>query len=558
MTSATIRLKLLASTGPVLLLSMTLLVHHMEGRRRRAEHDAAVEQLAQVEEARTATMAEVAVSISSLSTHYEDLRRDVAVWTQATDQLAVRIGALHMVDPQVIQPALTRYRQALSEQGDRIEAMIRGRLGQQKDIVVISRLPAAMSEIFGTLHDGDPEWKRSLQDLEGVSLQYSITNDQTLATRMRNSWKMVGDNLDFFPAGSRLVLGEIAKSMQSLVANQVMERRIIDDLFRLRIGMYERHLVQMVERAFREATVREERIDWILYGLIAIVICLALGSLMLQGQANRKLASLVELKTRDLEIQQRTVAEQQAIMAASAKLSSLGEMAGGIAHEIKNPLAMIYGRARNLIRLLEKSPDKTDQIRVFAADIAKNCDRIEKIVNGLSTFSRDGSNDPMEAHALERILDDSLDLCRERLRSDGIALRQGNIMAGHLVECQAVQIAQVIVNLINNAVDAVQQLPDKWIELELREGPGIVALAITDSGAGIAQAILEKIMIPFFTTKPIGKGTGIGLSISKFIIEKHGGRLYYDRTSPNTKFVIELPKADIKPVQNTNGLKKTA
>ncbi len=100
---------------------------------------------------------------------------------------------------------------------------------------------------------------------------------------------------------------------------------------------------------------------------------------------------------------------------------------------------------------------------------------------------------------------------------------------------------QVILNLLNNAYDAIQKDTDKWITVETSNKAGLVFLSVTDSGAIIPDEVKAKMMQPFFTTKEIGKGTGLGLSISKGIVESHGGILAIDNSKVNTSFVIQLP-----------------
>jgi signal transduction histidine kinase len=99
-----------------------------------------------------------------------------------------------------------------------------------------------------------------------------------------------------------------------------------------------------------------------------------------------------------------------------------------------------------------------------------------------------------------------------------------------------------LLNLIGNSFDAVQELPEKWIKVNICDLGKEVEISVTDSGLGIPEAIREKITQPFFTTKEIGKGTGLGLSISRGIVESHNGRLFVDATCANTRIVVVLPK----------------
>ncbi len=235
-----------------------------------------------------------------------------------------------------------------------------------------------------------------------------------------------------------------------------------------------------------------------------------------------------------------TRAAEMALLQAS-KLASLGEMAGGIAHEINNPLAIIQGRAVNLIQCLKTDPSNVSRLESFAQGILTTAERIAKIVRGLRSFARDGDRDPVREENLARVVADTLELCRERIRNHGIELRVDAIPETLKVHCRATQIAQVLVNLLNNAHDAVQGKPGAWISL----GVGVVSdgieIRVSDSGPGIAPEIRKKLMEPFFTTKPAGAGSGLGLSISRRIADEHGGRLYLAENAPTTTFVLFLP-----------------
>lgn len=104
------------------------------------------------------------------------------------------------------------------------------------------------------------------------------------------------------------------------------------------------------------------------------------------------------------------------------------------------------------------------------------------------------------------------------------------------------QICQVLINLLNNAYDAIEHKDDPWVEIRVEELASCARIRIFDCGTGIPAAALQRIFDPFFTTKEIGKGTGLCLSISKSLIERQGGRIYMDQNQPHTCFVIELCK----------------
>ncbi|WP_141734254.1 ATP-binding protein [Oligoflexus tunisiensis] len=225
------------------------------------------------------------------------------------------------------------------------------------------------------------------------------------------------------------------------------------------------------------------------------------------------------------------------------KMASLGEMAGSIAHEINNPLAIIQGSAQKLqIRLRHEELNRED-LKHTAGVILKTAERIGRIIKSLRFVARDGSTDPFANTSIKTIVEETLALCEARLKNEEIRIDASLIPADLCCVCRAVQISQVLINLINNAVDAIRDLPEKWIRIEARSQKGMIHIAVTDSGPGIPKELADKIMKPFFTTKGVGKGTGLGLSISRGIAHAHGGDLELDADSPHTRFVLTLPQA---------------
>lgn len=224
------------------------------------------------------------------------------------------------------------------------------------------------------------------------------------------------------------------------------------------------------------------------------------------------------------------------------KMASLGEMAGGIAHEINNPLAIIQGKVAQIRRMFESAKEEKLKVLENLDKIDSTVGRIAKIVHGLRVFSRSGEHDPFEESSILKIAQEAMYLCMERFKASGINL-EIQVKGDSVVECRHVQVSQVIVNLLNNSFDAVQSLEQKWVRITLEEDSVLAIVRVTDSGPGIQDPqIVAKLMQPFFTTKEVGKGTGLGLSISKGLIESQGGRFYLNQTCPNTEFVIELPK----------------
>jgi PAS domain S-box-containing protein len=236
------------------------------------------------------------------------------------------------------------------------------------------------------------------------------------------------------------------------------------------------------------------------------------------------------------------IREKEIQMLQISKLSSLGEMSAGIAHEINNPLAIILGKAQHLKLVLNQESPSMDSVKRGIDVIESTSNRIARIIKGLQIFSRDGNRDAFESKSVRDLIEDTISFCHSRFKNHGTRLDIEEVPADLALDCQATQISQVILNLLNNAFDAVQTLPEKWVRIGVSDLGARVEIRVSDSGTGISPEIAKKILEPFFTTKEVGKGTGLGLSISLGIVKSHGGDLRLDRTAQHTTFVINLPK----------------
>lgn len=280
----------------------------------------------------------------------------------------------------------------------------------------------------------------------------------------------------------------------------------------------------------------------ILLALIGVAIVKLMRMSHALSLANISLESRVVERTKELVQSQETVAKQQQSLFASAKMSALGEMAGGVAHEINNPLATIQMYAEQMKEMVEGGDINNSLLIDATSTIASTTQRIAKIIKGLRSFSRDDKGDPFQPAIVGALIEDTLVFCREQLQNRGIRLDIQVPPEPLTAECRAASISQVILNLIGNACDAIENQSDPWIRVEVFDRSKSVEILVTDSGSGIPKEIRDKIMQPFFTTKEIGKGTGLGLSISRGIIQSHNGEFSYVESSPNTQFRIVIPK----------------
>lgn len=246
----------------------------------------------------------------------------------------------------------------------------------------------------------------------------------------------------------------------------------------------------------------------------------------------------------ELRVYADLVANQQNSLLYSAKMTSLGEMAGGIAHEINNPLAIVIGKTELMISDFEENKVDSKKCLDSLIKIRVTAQRMSKIVKGLLAFSRDGNKDAMEAVDLHTIVSDTVAMVSEKFRNCGINIKV-SVPQGEKVLCRPTQISQVVTNLLSNSFYAIEDHDEKWITVETQNIGSQIRLIITDSGHGIPPEIQEKIMAPFYTTKPVGEGTGLGLSISKGLAEASGGSLLYDPRKPHTTFVLSLERAPV-------------
>ena len=221
----------------------------------------------------------------------------------------------------------------------------------------------------------------------------------------------------------------------------------------------------------------------------------------------------------------------------NSKLATLGEMSAGIAHEINNPLAIISGS----IELLRMHLNEPEKLEAKIESIQRACDRISKIVNSLKKFSRSNERSVYLHHRLSDIVKEVIVLTESKAkRHDTSVLFE--CRSSSLINCDEVEIEQVLVNLINNGIDAVKDYSKKWIKIFLFDEDGVVVIRVMDSGHGIPEKIRTKIFEPFFTTKKIGEGTGLGLSIAKGIIDEHNATIGILENFPNTCFELRFPR----------------
>jgi signal transduction histidine kinase len=234
--------------------------------------------------------------------------------------------------------------------------------------------------------------------------------------------------------------------------------------------------------------------------------------------------------------------KSQEQLVSTAKMVATARMAAGIAHEVNNPLQIIVSQADKIRNFTNSSDEDYEKIEIAAKRIQVVAMRIASINKGLLAISRDAARDPIVEVPVRRVIGLALDLSVAHFESQHVDIRTREFSSHWTVRGRETQLAQVILNLLANAYDAVLEIENRWIHIEVRAEANTIEISIVDSGSGLDAQACKRIFEPFFTTKPVGKGTGLGLSVSQGIVSDHGGELFYDSTAENTRFVIRLPR----------------
>jgi signal transduction histidine kinase len=335
-----------------------------------------------------------------------------------------------------------------------------------------------------------------------------------------------------------------------------------------------------------EATLDDKerwRVYLFFYATALLIVVVYLGIKVARTQAelrsaNEELERRVSERTRDLSQTLKRLKESEAQLVQSEKMSSLGQMVAGVAHEINTPLAYVknsvatardrmpdlrdaLARAERLLEMLRHAEPDPAQLQLAFEELQARLARIRqgRVVEDLDTLTRDG------LHGIEQIVElvanlrnfsrldrskvasfnvnegvrATLLIAQSSLRKIDVERELGDVPS---ITCSPSQVNQVLLNLLNNSAQAMDK-PRGRITITTRAaGDGVVAIDVADNGKGIAPDVLPRIFDPFYTTKEVGKGTGLGLSIAYKIVKQHGGRIDV-RSTPGegTTVTVILP-----------------
>lgn len=225
-----------------------------------------------------------------------------------------------------------------------------------------------------------------------------------------------------------------------------------------------------------------------------------------------------------------------------SKMKALGEMAAGVAHEINNPLAVLSTSSNQLRKILEADNFDKKKVMILLDKLNRMTNRISVIVSGLKDFSNNDESLSLEKTEINEIIKQTILSMEAKFKAANVKTLLQLSKNKIYLRCDKILIADALSNLLNNAIDACKEEEKPQIKVSVNTENGNVKISITDNGAGVPNEFINKIMQPFFTTKELGTGPGLGLSSSLGIAEKHGGKLYLDTEVSMSTFTLLLPR----------------
>jgi two-component system C4-dicarboxylate transport sensor histidine kinase DctB len=255
----------------------------------------------------------------------------------------------------------------------------------------------------------------------------------------------------------------------------------------------------------------------------------------------RELRSTNDLLNHEIEERRRLEAARQELqddLIQANKLATLGQIAAGVAHEINQPVAAIRTHADNASLHLRR--DDTEKALRSLANIDRLTERVGAITDELRAFSRKTRSETV-AVGVDAAVDGALLLVAARLKEKGIALRRRRAAAGLMALAERNRLEQVVLNLLQNAIEALEGVDHPSIELAVRADERHVTVEVSDNGPGVAAHLRERLFTPFTTDKR--DGLGLGLVISRDIVAAFGGELLLEPSPGGARFVVRLTRA---------------
>lgn len=262
----------------------------------------------------------------------------------------------------------------------------------------------------------------------------------------------------------------------------------------------------------------------------------------LKSEEERIIAILVDIH--ELKVAEKEIEDQKFHQLQTNKLISLGEMAGGIAHEINNPLNILVGNIFRMKRQLKAEPDNTQPIMQGLEHMEDTIKRIAQVLKGLKNITYGNDQQKVKNIRIGHVIEDSISLFSESIKNQGIQINMPQNVSYRAMANYS-SLGQSILSLVHNSIEALAELEEdqmkvpKQITFAFKETPNSLILQVKDNGPGPSSP--DKMFDPFYSTKDVGEGKGLGLTTAKALIENMGGKLRFKRINEETIFEIELP-----------------
>lgn len=255
----------------------------------------------------------------------------------------------------------------------------------------------------------------------------------------------------------------------------------------------------------------------------------------------------VEEKRKALEV----IENQQQAILEGERLRVMGQFAASVMHELRGPAAGLQVRIQQLSKFASQETLDKPMIQSAVDRMTLLCGRLQKTLVSIMTLVRHDENAVGENCSVRALLDECRLLTEDRAKMAGVKLIVDDVPPQLMLICHPEKVTQVVLNLISNAIDAVEEAKEKWIRVSVHDGDSACEIRVTDSGPGVASEVKAKLFSDYYTTKPRGKGTGMGLKIALGLAEQTDGTLFLDDTQKETCFVFRISRVDGSAVEST-------